>query len=337
MEFRPTVPSEIGQITELMCRVFHSPADAQTLDPTLLHWKFFVPRSDWRDPRSFGLFSKGSLVAHACLWPVTLSTANGEIKAPCLVDWTSDPKYPGMGVLLVKKLAALYPALLSVGGSADTRAIMPKLGFRKATEIRLFSRVISATGQFRARGIYKPKEFARLARNWVWSQALLRPASGWTATPGAFGSTPVPSASAVSFLNPAALEYLKRCPKTRIGSYTLVAGGMDRGGFVVCASGTQARIAALHLESATNGEWDAAVSAATRTLRSTRGICEIAAGSSSPDLAAALAANGFRLREIVPVFLLDARSTLSSVTRFDLNWLDDDTSFLWFPDSIFMT
>src|SRR5207302_6231726 len=108
--------------------------------------------------------------AHGCAWPVRLEAQSGEHQAICLIDWASARGAPGMGIMLVRKMAELAPILLSIGGSGMTRQIMPRIGFKQCGELASYVRVLRPFRQFRVRPEARNfKSILRLIRNTAWS------------------------------------------------------------------------------------------------------------------------------------------------------------------------
>jgi hypothetical protein len=52
-------------------------------------------------------------------------------------------------VLVFRKLAGVVDVLLDIGGSEETKAILPKMGFQHAADMEMFARVVRPWGQFR--------------------------------------------------------------------------------------------------------------------------------------------------------------------------------------------
>src|SRR4029077_8921668 len=79
---------------------------------------------------------------------------------------------PGAGFLLKKKLLTYAETAIVVGGTDDTRAVIPRLGFESVSEVKFFARIVRPWKQFRTRpseGV--ARDAARLVRNAGWSRA----------------------------------------------------------------------------------------------------------------------------------------------------------------------
>src|SRR5439155_10140522 len=85
-------------------------------------------------------------------------------------DWSSDVCSSDLG------------ASLSIGGSEATRHIMPRIGFERVWEQRIYARVLRPFRQFRTRpGSKTPREIARLLRNTAYWLAPKAIANTWSA------------------------------------------------------------------------------------------------------------------------------------------------------------
>src|ERR1041384_1289592 len=106
--FRPSTTDDEAQLIEFLTRVFAAAPDAAFVMPSVLRWKYWAPRLDWPDPRSFVIEKGGRIVAHAGLWPVTVRTGAGTERGVHMIDWAADPQAPGVGVLLLQRLTKSY-------------------------------------------------------------------------------------------------------------------------------------------------------------------------------------------------------------------------------------
>src|SRR2546430_7779187 len=58
------------------------------------------------------------------------------------IDWAARPGEAGAGATLMKAIGSQAGALIAIGGSADTPAILPHLGFRAARAATLYVRTL---------------------------------------------------------------------------------------------------------------------------------------------------------------------------------------------------
>ena len=265
-----------------------------------MHWKYFEPHPEWREPRSYVLDQGGKLIAHGCVWPSTLP---GSLQALCLIDWVSSKAAPGMGIMLARKLGALAPVMLSIGGSEMTQAIMPKIGFVKQGELLTYARVLRPWGQFVTRPTRRDgRAWLRFFRNVGWSLA---------------GRTS-------SHLKPVAVAcdpFLAGCPGAKISAYDL---------FLFTQVGGQSRIAEVR----TSGNLAEVYGAAIQVAEGN----ELVALAHNDEAAQALEANGFRLRGRRSVFVMDPGKRLApSDFPLPLTMLHDDMFYLNTPEYPYFT
>ena len=304
--FRPSTPGDLPAIAELLQAAFEAPAGAPFLDPKLLHWKYFEPHPEWREPRSYVLDQGGKLIAHGCVWPSTLRSslqATGPLQALCLIDWVSSKTAPGMGIMLARKLGALAPVMLSIGGSEMTQAIMPKIGFVKQGELLTYARVLRPWSQFRTRpGQRDRKAWLRFFRNLGWSLA---------------GRTSSHLKAVAVPCDP----FLAGCPGAKISAYDL---------FLFTHVGGQSRIAEVRTSVNLAEVYGAAIQVAEGN--------ELVALAHNDEAAQALEANGFRLRGRRSVFVMDPGKRLApSDFPLPLTMLHDDMFYLNTPEYPYFT
>ena len=314
--FRPSTPEDLPAIVELLKSAFHAPSDAPFLNLDLLRWKYFYPHPEGRPPLSYVLTQDGIPIAHGCAWPSTLPAQAGPIPALCLIDWVSSPAIPGMGIMLVRKMRGLAPVTLSIGGSEMTQAIMPKIGFAMHGELFTYARVLRPFRQFRTRpGPRDHRAWLRLARNAGWSLAGKAPADLFPA--------PVPPD-----------PYLARCPGANVAAYELRRDAQPVGSLILTRVGGQSRIAQIR----TSASLSSAYAAAIRAAREEKEANELIALAHDPASAAALEANGFKLRGRRSVYVLDPDKLLAPADYpLPLTMLHDDMFYLNTPEYPYFT
>src|SRR5436305_5467873 len=133
----PLEPSaDRAPLTEFLLEAFRLGPAAPFVAPDLMRWKYDDPRPDWPGPRSFVWKDGDAIVAHACMCPVTYRLPSGDVSGSYLIDWAATRKSAGAGVALLRSLGRKCDALFAVGGSPDTRGILPKLGYRHIGDLQ---------------------------------------------------------------------------------------------------------------------------------------------------------------------------------------------------------
>jgi len=330
---------------EFLASAFRLPTTAPFLDEALLRWKYDTPRPDWQGSRSYAWMEGSEIAAHACVCPVTYCVGGRRVAASYLIDWASSRRSPGAGVLLLRKLAALFPVLLAIGGSADTRQILPKLGYKAAGELAFFVRVVRPWRQFRTdpsrRGWKAP---LRLTRNAIWSaRAAPRAAAGWKATailefarehePLFETGAPYPAGRRTVDL----MNYYLACPGASMTAFLMKRNGERMGWFVLSRVAGVMRIADLRIGSSDPEEWNAAYATATRTALADPHTCELIGAASTPIGGEALRASGFRLHHKDPIYVLDPGNLLAGGAPFEVSLIESDAAFLYSPEYPYIT
>jgi hypothetical protein len=341
LQLQAATTAQLDDIARLLCEAFQALPNAAFTDRRLLHWKYFDSAAVWRRPCSFVLTEAQSVAAHCAVAPLKLvmpheqerQEAANTVSGVCFMDWASDRHLPYAGVLLKKRLMSMTEVAIVAGGTAATRAIIPKLGFTVYGPVHTFARVVRPIRQWRTRPrTSRWKDAARVVRNTAWSLIPLGALSvEWTATP-------VESfAEAIDTISPALtmpehgvdfLNYWLRCPTTRIRGYEIRRRGVRCGHFLLSDVAGQARIADLRLNSTHVRDWQMAYRLATRTAAQDETTCEVVALASTPLASAALAACGFRRRGSVPLSVYDPHGKLAGAPPLCWSFIDDDAACL---------
>jgi hypothetical protein len=342
IQVEPTPHAKLDAVASLLASVFRAPFDSPFLDRRLLFWKYFEAGPRWNEARSYVLLKGDAIQAHCGVVPFDLHFSGQRVSSVYFTDWAGGRHLPGSGVLLMKKLMSRAGTAIVVGGSDDTRAVLPKIGFVPAGEVTSFARVRRPWRQFRTR----PKEplakaTTRLLRNTLWSHSSIGPIpERWCATrTDAFESDlnhddsayPTPSRDD-QYLN-----YWLRCPAAEIGGYRILRSGSIVGYFLLSRVGNQTRISDIRLHSADPAEWIIAYRLAARSAAELPDTCEVLAAASTPFASKSLAASGFRNRGSAQLFLYDPHKKLSGAPPIFWNMIDGDAAYLREPASPYLT
>jgi hypothetical protein len=95
-----------------------------------------------------------------------LESASGRIPAAWFVDWHVAPgtRSVGIGMGLLRKAEATAGVLLTLQGSADTREILPRLGWKRSDSPAVYVRPLSARYLARASSARLPEALGPVAR-----------------------------------------------------------------------------------------------------------------------------------------------------------------------------
>jgi hypothetical protein len=343
IELQPTTLATLPAVTSLLASAFTAPPDAAFLDRRLWLWKYFEPGPRWNETRSYVLTKAGEIQAHCGVVPFNLRFSGQEVSCIHPTDWAGGRQLPGAGVLLMKKLLNRAETAIVVGGSDDTRLILPKIGFAAVGAVTSFARIVRPWKQFRTRPAEPPwKATARLLRNTGWSRSLTGPIpKGWFAVMKESFETipncqrdshyPTPSRDA-QYVN-----YWLRCPTAEVLGYEIMNDRSVLGYFVLSRIGRQARIADIRLNSGDPDDWHIAYRLAAKAASRNPETCEIVAAASTPLVSASLTASGFRNRGSVPLFLYDPQKKLAGAPPMFWNMIDGDAAYLQDPAYPFVT
>jgi hypothetical protein len=345
VEFRAAGATDQSEVVRFLGTVFGGASASVSFRADVFAWKYFQPHPDWPGTRSFIAIRGGRIVAHAGVWPVQLKRQNAAVRAVHLIDWAADPAAPGVGVLLLRKLAGMADVLIAIGGSDDTRQILPKLGFRQVGTLTWFARVVRPWLQARSSPRFSSRTPARLLRNVAWAATSARSSpEHWRAEPIAtFPRTlqpildrlnpPVPT----SIRSVDALNYFLACPAAGFSGFLLHQESKLHGYFLLSRIGHQARVVDLWLESPDVVDWTAASAVAAAEVARDPAICEIAASASVDPAAAAWRRAGFRSRRFDPVFVYDPERLIAPSLPLGVGLTDNDFCFLTDPERPYLT
>jgi hypothetical protein len=330
-EFVPIQASEQQHLIQFLAKSFRAAPNLAPFRPDVIHWKYFADHPEWTSPRSFALKQESQIVAHGGVWPVSLVTPKTEVKTIHLIDWAASRSAVGAGVNLLRKMAGLADMFLTIGGSQDTRNLLPKLGYKRCGELRRYARVVRPWLQFRTTPEKNWKTSIRLLENSARSLAGIPSApKGWQATKiasitgsieGAIGQT---TKSTVPRRTAAGLNYLLSCPAARFSGFLVSQAQQLRGYFLLTQVGRQVRIVDIRMNSEDREAWQAICALATRTAAENPEICEIVAASSIEATGEAWLEAGFVHRRTDQIFCYDPRNLVASGPPLDLNLADGD-------------
>jgi hypothetical protein len=297
---RPTTIQDETQIIDFLARIFPLADHATLVDPSLLRWKYWEPRLDCPDPRSFVLERDGRIVAHVGLWPVTVRIGGNRERGVNMIDWSSDPLAPGAGLSLLQRMTRSYDFVYSIGGSEMTQTILPKFGFRTVAQTLSWARPIRPWRQMlhhQSRDLRLP---LRLARNIWWSRTPARAiARGWAAVEAGAGAGPdFPAERDDAFF-----RYLQQCPAARCLTFHILSQSRKVGFFALSILREQTRITGVWLEDPSPENWRTAFHLAQEAALRHTDTSEIIATGATEASARAAGEAGMRLRGSLPVFL----------------------------------
>ena len=330
--FRPTTPADRPQLAALLAASFEDASPTSSLlDPALMDWKYWTPRADWIEPRSYALERDGRLIAHAGIWPVTFPGENS-VRGVQMIDWCSAKDSPGAGLALVQKFRAMFDFMYSIGGSDMTRKVLPGLGFAGLTEAWTAARPLRPLPQILTHQHKNWKLAPRLIRNFIWSRSPARVANEWKLAQLTPPEIPPKLFSAGLQLTasprpPAFFDYLFQCPSVRYRLYGVENRNSLQGYVVLGLVRGQARITNLALLEPSLDNWRAAFTLAQQAALQHDDVNEVVAMGSKGITEDAAAQAGLRILTHTPVYLLNKKGRLSLAADFQFQMSDVDNGF----------
>src|SRR5690348_9665529 len=336
LELRAAVREDRDALAVFLNEVFKQPVGTFFIRPEVLDWKYFRPRSDWENPRSWIIKYEGRIVAHAGVWPLRIPSSVGIVDCLHAIDWAAAPEFAGAGALLYRNLTHRVPVMLALGGTHHAQRVLPSLGFMPIGEADVYARSVRPWNQFRGTPSPSARAVARLVRRTVRSLASRASHRGWSATAvKAFSDADLKAVSGipgsrVAFLEPSAamLNFVLACPGGNCRGFTLSASGKRVGYFILSRPEGQVRVADLRIRSQEPQDWAAAYSVALDLAWEDRLCNEIMSFGSTELVREALIANGFQRVASRLVRLVDRGKILKDLPPLQLQSITTDAFFL---------
>ena len=334
IDIHATAPHEAAAVSDFLERMLPRGRGHRPPAGEHMRWKYWSDRPDWEGSRSFAATHDGHIVAHAAAWPVRVRVPGSVVPAAHLIDWASDPRYPGAGTWLLRRIGARVGMLIATGGSEITRRILPLLGFQRSGELGCYARPVRPLRQALTTPERDWRLAARLVRNTYWR--ALPPLSvprGWAVVPLAPDDVPEDlwcqpsSGTAVTARDAGLYGYVVRSPSARHTLFGLKKNGQLVGYFCLAFAPHVACIADLWLRSASADDWCSGFRTAAAAAAREKQICEVSAWASTSIGGLALRRAGFRLRERSALSLF-GDSVILRGRELHVQMLDSDASFL---------
>lgn len=332
---RPSSPHDLPSLQRLLCEVFKAPSTAPFLSAELMTWKYWTPREDWPEPRSYVLEREGAIVAHVGVWPVTLQLGNSVARGIQMIDWASNRASAGAGLTLVQRLAGTVDFMYSIGGSEATQKVLPAFGFKEYTQQWKAVRPLRPLRQMLTHQYRNWKLMPRLVRNWRWSRLGSAAASEqWTLeaiAPNGIVEYPEVSRFADAGIPrpPSFFHYLQQCPAVNFHLYRASVNGRYESHFLLSEVRGQVRLAGVWLREPSRVRFAAVFGLAQRTAKDLEGAVELVTMGSGEGLERdAARESGFTLLPGPKVYVLDRKGTLASLPKLGFQLADDDAAFI---------
>lgn len=324
---RPTTPADAAALAGLFAEC------GMDFNPSHLSWKYWQPHPDWVGSRSYVIAQGEELVAHAGIVPGTCSWAKRRVRTLQAIDWVARAR-SGAGVMLLKHLRRMTDVLLGIGGGAETRSILPHLGFRPAGAATAYARPLFPLRLLRGRMTWRlPPRLARAA--WRYSA----PVAGdpdWQVRCLAGDEVgqieavlPAPASGiAVMERTVGQLHYMLGCPIVPMRLYGVERAGRVRGYFLLASLPRQIRIVDCWIDSDASADWQALILCAVAQAARDPEAAEVVMWANDPLLSQAARACGFYARVQYPILVRPADDDSMPEGTLRVQMLDLDDAFL---------
>ena len=330
---RPSTPADSDAIVALFAGAGLHP----NADPGSLHWKYWQPRADWKQPRSFVLTAGSELIAHGALVPGALLTQSGRETTAHVTDWVARRGEMGAGVVLMKHIAQQVGALIAIGGSDDTLRILPHIGFQSVGLATSYVRPLFPLRRLHGNEDRDWKTLPRIVRSLAWRAAApTAVGAGWGTRPVAAEADleqlamVLPTATANLTLLERSVElfrYMLHCPIVPMQLYALEHAGQLRGYFLLASAPGQVRIVDCWVNSGDSTDWRSMLLCAVARARQDAQASELVMRASDPLLTTVLPRCGFHPRGETSIRVRPPRGAAPPASPLRVQMLDNDAAF----------
>lgn len=330
---RPSTPADAPAIVALFDETGQSP----NAEPQHLHWKYWQARADWPGPRSFVVSNGSELIAHAAVVPGVCVWESRRVRMIQMIDWVARRAEPGAGVALLKHIGQQVEVLLSIGGGAETRRILPHVGFKSAGRAWGYVRALRPSRLLQSDAIPGWRRWPRFARSVAWTLAAPTQRTADWAIRRLVGEDiqritpvlPVPARGmAVLERSVELFHYVLSCPIVPTALYAVERSGITRGYFLLTHAPGQVRLADCRMNSEDAADWRAMILCAIEQAMQDVHAAELVSVASDPMLGAALEGCGFHARFEIPVQVRSRSSDSMPPAPLRVQMLDSDAFFL---------
>ena len=326
---KPSSPLQGREIAHLLTETLGMDAEPEAWQS----WKYWDRHPFAEGTRSYLLLQGDTVVAHGACWPIRLQANFGELNCMHWVDWAANPQIPGAGIQVLRFCQKKFAGVISIGGTAHTKRILPALGFKPYNTFYLLYRPfrpLTATARSAARDWKLPLQ---AARNLVTSQfPRIRLPAAWsflqvppeeipgTLFPHSVGDEPV------SQRRPELLNYLMKYPGFQYAAcFLLYRAQSPAAYFCLARRNGQARLIDYGPNAMSEEVGMALALAAQEAARSEyQQVVDILTATTELSVAAGFIRAGFRKGAEDPINVLKVSKALDNTSSFRLTLADSD-------------
>jgi len=247
---------------------------------------------------------------------------------------------------MLRKIAEMGDLLITIGGSSDTRAILPKFGYKPSGELKRYVYVARPWKQMRTSREHNWKTPLRLIRNASSSlKPIPAPPPDWEVVKVPRFESSLESMiecpSSTTHLRAArtagGLNYMLDCPGAEFSGFVVSDNKGLRGYFVLAKVGGQSRIVDIHVDSKHPHEWGPMCRIAARMACHDPEVCELIVGTSRAEIGESFKQIGFWERRLEPILYYDPKKRMDPGVQFEMSLLDSDASFFYNPQNPYIS
>src|SRR5579872_592000 len=155
VQIGPLRRADIPELSQFLTGGFGVPANSPLFSREALAWKYFDGPGGPCEGSACSLIARsaGRVIAHVGWCPrqfVVSGGAAAPVSTMHAIDWLGSAAHPGLGALLVLRAFATAKAQYAVGGSAQSLALLPRLGFEQKGAVAVFRKVLAPFHRHRA-------------------------------------------------------------------------------------------------------------------------------------------------------------------------------------------
>lgn len=276
-------------------------------------------------------------MAHGAIIPGAFLFGEERIATAHVIDWAARPGEIGAGVALMKHIAQQVGSLFAIGGSEDTRRILPHIGFRAVGVATDYARPLFPMRMLRGFSIRDWRVLPAVAR------ATLRKLAAPSATRGDWSTRPMATADELRQLtaefpapSPTTMvlersvgmfSYLLRCPVATMDLFAAQSPAGKRGYFLLSSAPGQVRIADCWIDSGKADEWCALLLCAVEHAQKDSQAVEVVIRASDPLLAEGLVRAGFRAQSQATVSVRPPPGLTFPAASLRVQMIDNDAAY----------
>ncbi len=324
-----------AEVREFLRSVFGE-LDEGRFGDEFLDWKLIRPHPYYTGARGFLRRAKdGRPAAYGALIPLRFLTPRGVVPGGHVIDWAASRLVPGAGIRMYREIAAEAGGVaIGIGGSADTREILPRIGAAKRGSVYHYTHVVRPWTRAR-RGRRDWKSPLRLLRDLRWAVPPGKPGEEWKISAvtrfserhqGLLPSVGAADEIILTERSPALLNYWLDCPGIGLRGYVVECAGHEEGYFLLATVGRAARV--VDFWTPHNAAWQPLLRCALAQARAEESADEVTVMTSHPDAMRVLDGMGLRKSGPNTVFLLDPGQKVPEGLPIALTMTDYDGFYL---------